>query len=308
MTTALTFPEFDNIPVSTKTFVVATNITIDLAGLHKLIEVTPYVVIPKKRGRKKKDAVVDPNKNIKNGSFISLDYEGDIKGVNLKKKKAKVNTDGTITPKFFRNSMSVVIKLDKLVNFKICKNGTFQLTGCKSRKHSEHCVELTWNILKDAPNLYKFKYGTQFSVMYVPSMRNIDFCVGFNVDREKLRYYMSTQYKNKCILEPSFGYTGLNIKFPLRENILDTPLVKKVWNGNSWDKSIINYQDYLNTLAPKDAKSKLAKKRFHTFLVFQSGKVIMSGLKSEYKKPIYDEFIGIIKKGFDEIEERLDAI
>jgi TATA-box binding protein (TBP) (component of TFIID and TFIIIB) len=308
MADSLKFPEFDDIPVSTKTFVAATNLSLDLAGLFDYITTVPYTVIPKKRGRKKKEPLPDPNKNIKPGSIISLDYEGKIKGVCLKKKKKKINTDGSVSNKFFRNSMSVDIILDKRVNFKICKNGTFQLTGCKTRKNAEQCVNKMWNIIRTNSRLYDFKYDTDFSVMYIPSMRNIDFSLGFNVDREKLRYYLLTEQNTKCILEPSFGYTGLNVKFPLKENILEMPIVKKTWKNKSWVMEMVTYQDYINTLPPKEAKNKLAKKRFHTFLVFQSGKVIMSGLTFNYKKPIYYEFLDIIRNGYDKIEERLDPV
>lgn len=306
MADKLVFPNFDDIPVSTKTFVAATNLKLDLALLFDYISTTPYIVIPKKRGRKKKEVVPDPNKHIKPGSIISLEYEGKIKGVCLKKKKPNINSDGTISNTFFRNSMSVVIILDKRINFKICKNGTLQLTGCKSRRHAEQCVDKMWGIIRTNPSLYEFKYESKFSVMYVPSMRNIDFPLNFNVDREKFRQYILTE--TDCILEPSFGYTGLNIKFPVTENILELPIVKKTWTGKDWVTSMVTYQDYINTLPPKEAKSKMAKQRFHTFLVFQSGKVIMSGLTFEYKKPIYYKFLDIIKNGFDNIEERLDPI
>lgn len=50
-------------------------------------------------------------------------------------------------------------------------------------------------------------------------MRNIDFSVGFIIDREKLNKYMVTQKDFHCLLETSFGYTGVNIKVPLQQDI-----------------------------------------------------------------------------------------
>lgn len=50
----LKYPEFDDIVVSTKTFIVKTNLVMDLKKLFDFLPVTDYVMLPKKRGRKKK--------------------------------------------------------------------------------------------------------------------------------------------------------------------------------------------------------------------------------------------------------------
>lgn len=301
----LVFPEFNDIEVSTKTFVAATNLKIDIYKLFRRLPVTPYTVVPKKRGRKKKVVQEDPNQDILPGSIISLSCEEETRGVVLKKKKKREN--GSDSTQYFRNAMSVVIILDKKINFKICKNGTFQLTGCKSRTHADQCVETIWDLIREEKDIYEYRYGTEFCVIYVPSMRNIDFPLGFTVDREKLKMYMYSEHNTHCILEPSFGYTGVNIKFSLKENILDMHLTKKTYKNGHWKTSLVKYRDYIETLTPKDAKAKLAKKRYLTFLVFHSGKVIMSGVTAEYKKPVYYEFLDIIKQGYDQIEERLDT-
>ena len=49
----LVFPDFDTIKVSTKTFTASSNLEIDIAKLFSVLPITPYTVIPKKRGRKK---------------------------------------------------------------------------------------------------------------------------------------------------------------------------------------------------------------------------------------------------------------
>ena len=49
----LTFPVFEDIKVSTKTFIAMTNLIIDLKKLFDYLPITDYSVIPKKRGRKK---------------------------------------------------------------------------------------------------------------------------------------------------------------------------------------------------------------------------------------------------------------
>ena len=133
----LRFPNFSDITVSTKTFTATTNLTIDIKKLFQFLPITEYIVIPKKRGRKKKGLQPNPNKNITPGSIITIKCEGEIRGVEINPKKKK----GGRNKKWFRNSITVVIILDKPINFKVCRNGTFQMTGCKTHEHAESCVK-----------------------------------------------------------------------------------------------------------------------------------------------------------------------
>ena len=80
----LNFPDFDDIKVSTKTFIAMTNLKIDLNKLFDFLPITEYIVVPKKRGRKKKNASEDPNVDIKSGSIITMKFENNLKGVDLK--------------------------------------------------------------------------------------------------------------------------------------------------------------------------------------------------------------------------------
>ena len=86
----LVFPRFEDIPVSTKTFIVMTNLTLDIKKLYEFLPITEYIVVPKRRGRKKKTTAADPNKNIPDGSIITVDLANNVRGVCLKKKKKKV--------------------------------------------------------------------------------------------------------------------------------------------------------------------------------------------------------------------------
>jgi TATA-box binding protein (TBP) (component of TFIID and TFIIIB) len=308
----LVFPDFDDIKVSTKTFTAMTNLNIEIKKIYEKLPVTEYIVIAKKRGRKKKCEIVDPNKDIPEGSIITLKCEGELRGVELKPKKNKNNKK----QKWFRNSITVVIILDKPINFKICRNGTFQMTGCKTHEHAELCIKYIWKYIKDDDSLYSFSRGKDLETLFIPSMRNIDFSLGFTVDREKLNHYMSPSNKNSyinkvdkefhCLLETSFGYTGVNIKIPLKQDITKMRIKKLVYQDNNWLKINTTYQEYLDILPIKERETKINDERYNTFLVFHSGKVIMSGLTSYFMKDIYYYFLKIMKNGFDYIEERLD--
>ena len=297
----LVFPEFDDIKVSTKTFTATTNLNIQIDELYKTLPITPYVVVPKKRGRKKKCEQIEHNKSIKPGSIITVKYENEIRGVELKPKKTKTGKK----KKWFRNSITVVIILDKPINFKVCRNGTFQMTGCKSHEHADKCVKYIWEYIKNYSTIYSFTRGTTLEAIFIPSMRNIDFSLGFIVDREKLNQYMCIQKEFHCLLETSFGYTGVNIKVPLTKDIKSMQVKKIIEKDGEWQEVWTTYKEYLDILSPKERETKLQSERHNTFLVFHSGKVIMSGLTADFMREVYYYFLSIIRASFNKIEERL---
>lgn len=303
METKLTFPKFEDIPVSTKTFIVMTNIYINIRKLFEFLPITSYTVIPKRRGRKKKTNLPDPNIGIPNGSIITLDLANNIRGVSLKKKKKR---DGK-SMDYFRNSVTVVMILDgKKINFKISRNGKFQMTGCKFDKQAEDCIKYLWNYIKDTKDIYKIPENENFKALFIPAMRNIDFSLGFILDREKLDEYFNTNTNFTSLLEPSIGYTGVNIKIPVMKSITELKLRELTFKNGDWDKpNFIPYQNYLNTLKTKDQQKKVDKERFTTFLVFHSGKCICSSMCEDFAKDTYYEFIKIIQNSYKNFEEQL---
>jgi len=292
---------FKDIQVSTKTFTAMTNLQINIKELFDYLPVTPYVVIPKKRGRKKKGEQIVTNQGVKWGSIITLKCEGKLRGVELKPQKNKQGRK----QKWFRNSITIIIILDKPINFKVCRNGTFQMTGCKNSDHALECIKVTWNLIKDRKELYSFHTDNYLKCLFIPSMRNIDFSVGFLIDREKLNNFMAKQKQFHCLLETSFGYTGVNIKIPLDKDIQNMKIVKMDYIDNEWIKSDGIYKDYLDIISEKDRKQKLECQRYNTFLVFHSGKIIMSGLTSEFMEEIFYFFIKTIINSRESIEEKL---
>jgi TATA-box binding protein (TBP) (component of TFIID and TFIIIB) len=292
------FPNFDDIDVSTRTFTSSGNIKIKLDKLFDFLDVTPYSVVPKKRGRKKKVEQETKTVELNDGSIISLEFEGKIKGVRIKAKKQK---------KFFRNSLTVVMFIiNKFINFKVCRNGTFQLTGCKTEEHAENCIKYIWKYMKNHQELYTIENDEKPYFLVIPSMRNIDFSLGFLVDREKLNQHMISKQDNlHCLLETSFGYTGLNIKIPLQEDITQLQIKKLVFKEGEWVENYTIYKEFLDYLPEKERKKK-EYDRYNTFLVFQSGKVIHSGISNEYMKKSYYDFLDIINSCYENIEEKLD--
>lgn len=317
----LKFPEFDDVEVSTKTFIVMTNLILDINTMFNFLPTTEYILIPKRRGRKKKNEPVDPNIDISSGSIITVEYQGKVRGVRLRaKKKTK---DKKKRGNYFRNSATVVMIIDgKKINYKVSANGKFQMTGCKYDNQAEQCIKWFWSLIKNNNQIYRFSNTEQlkqnkneivefipdktFKAVFIPAMRNIDFSLNFCVDREKLDEYFNTCTDYHSLLETSFGYTGVNIKIPIKKSIKELTL-KEITYENEYEKeSSISYTEYLSMLSDKDMTKKLKKLRYNTFLVFHSGKTIMSGMESSFMRDEYYEFLDIIRDCYDIIEERLD--
>ena len=333
----LVFQDFDTIQVSTKTFIVVTNMTLDIDKLFDYLPLVEYILVPKRRGRKKKNEPADPNKDIQDGSIITLEYQNKIRGVDLKKKKKK-KKDNKKRGNYFRNSVTIVMIMDsKKINFKVSRNGKFQMTGCKKDNQAEDCVKCIWKYIKDSTGIFKiegqeldtdtdtdtdvdtededsnvipkpiYKNSPNLKVIFIPAMRNIDFGLNFFVDREKLDEYFNMCTNHHSLLETSFGYTGVNIKIPINKSIEELQLKQIEYTNEKWLEPIyVPYANYLDMLSPKDVAKKLKKQRYNTFLVFHSGKVIMSGMESTFMKNIYYEFLDIIRECYDIIEERLE--
>lgn len=307
---------YDNIPASTKTFIVRTNITININELFEYLPITPYIVIPKRRGRKKKNSPANPNKNISDGSIITLEYQDKIRGVDLKNKRKKkkcVDTSNLSQNQltYFRNATTVVMVINnKIINFKISRNGKFQMTGCKFVKQAESCIHYIWTYIKNT-DLYKFtdEKDTELCSMFVPSMRNIDFDIGFNIDRHVLDHYINTFTEYHSLLETSIGYTGVNIKFPYTQPITDVKVKEITWKDGKWcNECYVPYSKYLKTEKQKDQKKKLDKKRYTTFLVFHSGKTIMSTISKDFGRDPFYKFLNIVKQNRDIFEEKIEPL
>lgn len=296
------YKTFNEIDVSTMTIVATTNWKIDIKSLFEYLEVTPFTVIPKKRGRKPKKLREEPVKEIKEGSVVTMIYKDKMKGVFLKEKKADKKTN------YFRNSLTIVIFIKgKMINTKISENGKFQITGSKTEQHAEECIKFIWSYIQTINSLHNInicKYTDKPECIFVIYMTNMDFEIGFKINRQALDQYINENTVHDSILETSFGYPGVNIKMKLNRN--KNPTIKKIYLDETkvWKNTEILYEDYTNTLSPKDKKKDL-KERQHTFLVFQSGNVILSSKHIIYMKDVYEEFMTTIFSARKIIEENL---
>ena len=149
--------------------------------------------------------------------------------------------------------------------------------------------------------------NTNLEVIYVTVMANINFSLGFCINKENLDEYINKNTDYVSLLETTFGYTGVNIKMPL-EQMDNMPITKMIYrsDGDRWEKKMLSYKDYILTLDDKERLKEKNKTHYNTFLVFQSGNVILSSHHKECMRDTYHEFLNIIHRCRDHIEEKIE--
>jgi hypothetical protein len=294
---------FDQIGISTETIIGKTNWKININELFLNLPVTDYAVIPKKRGRRPKyEKKIEPQK-LNDGEIITLKLGDKVRGVDLKVKKSKNSNKN-----YFRNSITIVMYCDsKLINFKISKNGKFQFTGCKNDVNAHKCLNFIRHYIGNDKKILSTPANISPEVIYITVMANINFSLGFCVNKENLDQYVNKNTQYYSLLETSFGYTGVNIKIPLPK-IDNIPITKMVYDAkeNVWNSQKLSYHDYVLLLDDKEKVKEKNKVRYNTFLVFQSGNVILSSPHKECMRDTYHEFLSIINTCRPEIEEKIN--
>jgi TATA-box binding protein (TBP) (component of TFIID and TFIIIB) len=278
---------YDDIKVSTKTVIAISNVTIDIEGVYR-----SYPLL------KETEAVSTPGIVVK-----TIYYGADRRGVALPEKRKK--------KKSFRNAINVICGVDpmstKTVNFKLSKNGKFQMTGCKSEEQASSVVAFFISeLLTHCREHITVNKNRSITVFFQTVMTNIDFSIGFKINRQKLDEFMNRYTEHHSLLETSCGYTGVNIKYQL--------------NRKWWDVSVpvIMCEDIESSLpiewkqntAPLSQLTEITtekkqKKKYNTFLVFHSGNIIMSGMLRETMKDDFDVFVRMLMGWKEEIQERI---
>lgn len=305
MVNANVIPDFNSIKVSTKTIIAVSNLTFNLSLLYNYLPITEYTVVKRKRGRKKKTEVIDPNKDIPAGSIISLQNKNNIRGVIVKKKKESKT--------YFLNSLTVIIVLEggKIINIKISQNGKFQITGCKDNKHFLDAITFIYRHIKEAEEqigekMCFFKADETIpKVIFNIVMKNIDFKIGFSIQREKLDTFINDRTNFYSSFEGSVN-TGVNIKIESKKPYDDHLDCLEIISPTEVKFGLTPYSEYVKYLDEKEKKKEKKKEKYHTFLVFCSGSVIMSS-SGILMEPVYKELVGILLENRQHFEEKIST-
>jgi hypothetical protein len=304
---------FNQLKYSTKTVIAVTNMKINLDLFYQYVPIVNYSFPKKKRGRKKEGDVshLGPNKldYFPIGSIIALKNKKTIRGELPKKRQTASST-------FFRNSVTIQMKIDennKFVNGKVCSNGKFQITGCNDEVYAYKFIYYLYDLMKTTSeqigeDIFTIQKNSIFRTEYPSAiinvvMKNINFKIGFNVNRERLDNYVreNTEYYSLFL---SDLHTCVSIKMEAKrpsEEKLDMVVMK---GPDDFEKSLVDFSVYS---LHYDHNKKNEKKKYHTFLVFYSGSVILSSCGPETEM-VYNRFAEIIEQNKESLKEDPDEV
>jgi len=303
-----TIKKFEEIAISTKTVIGISNLKINLEKFYNYMPVTDYIPPQKKRGRKRRIQITTASNNIPFGSIISIQRKKEVRGAILKtkKKSSDKSDEEENTPRnekdYFLHSVSLVVVLDdnKQINIKVSSNGKLQITGCKC---DDHFIDAVISVYKTMIEVEKWTGEKLFTlegpleVVFNTVMQNMDFNVGFRINRYKLDKYIN-QYTNYCSIFEGSLSTGVNIK--VRSDPDVHPKILKIrYSNGQLDRFYTSFEEYKILL---NKKKETKRDKHHTFLVFASGSIIMSSRGSEMKE-VYDSLIDILTNNREHFED-----
>jgi hypothetical protein len=145
-----------------------------------------------------------------------------------------------------------------------------------------------------------FTLNSPLEVVFNTVMQNMDFNVGFKINRQKLDKFIEKHTLHTSIYEGSLA-TGVNIK--VKSNTAIEPIITKIYyDGKDLEIGYCSYDEYKTIL---NKKKETKKDKRHTFLVFSSGSVIMSSRGSGMKE-IYDDIVDIFTNNRQHFEMTTD--
>lgn len=280
---------YDEIKVSTKTVIAVSNIMVDIEGVYRHFPLEEEI-----------SSTLEPGEI----AVRTIYYGADRRGVSLPEKRKK--------KKSFRNAINVICSVDpnstKTINFKLSKNGKFQMTGCKSEDQASRVVSyFIEQLLTHCREHVTVNKNQSILVFFQTVMTNIDFSIGFKINRQKLDEYMNKYTEHHSLLETSCGYTGVNIKYELNRKWWDVQVPVLVCEDASGSSSMLEWKQSTAPLSQlmEIPTEKKQKKKYNTFLVFHSGNIIMSGMLRDTMKDDFDVFVRMLIGWKEQIQERI---
>lgn len=231
--------------------------------------------------------------------ILSAKYQSFKKGfIEEKPKKSKKNTGEKPIKKNFLNCVTMIVFIDKKINIKFFKNGVFQLTGCKNINHVIESITIIRNTLFKVKDHFKFDHNSDDLIVYIKSaMRNIDFNLGYQINRFSFFDYLVNTYKNNDnVVIPDAVGNKMDTKIKIRltqEEILTLPVVKFVFPSRQ--KTTLCFKDCVDIIEPEKNKTCYKPKdKFVSIFIFQNGKVLLSAADETLQHKYFDWFLALI--------------
>lgn len=314
---------FDEIPISTSTIIGIPNINLNLENLFNNLPVVN----------------IDPNDNItyREGDIILINYNERYRGYHPKMCKTNYFRN-TLTVVIFVKNKKQNVKIFTTPTSE--SSNKIQQPGCK---HINDCITTfcyLWKHIYQHCQYTILNNEKYVSIILQIVMSNVNFNINFSVNREKLDKIINQKQINpyNSIMQPNFGHTGVNITAPITDDVTNFDMDKYIIdefnlsNDNTYPLNIqicqvsdsdknndyiknnnymkiyhtkISFNSFLNTLHEKEKNRQLQliNEKTNTFLVFYSGKVIMSGFIPKFMKTPYTDFCSLLERLKPEIEE-----
>ena len=277
----------NDLKFSTRTIICELNFNLDIDKL--------YHILP----------IACPLKEFGKTNICYMYNKTNFKGDPQKKKKKTKKSKDSKDIKSFRNSLNLLIesKEGSLYTIKIGRLGRFHVTGVKDHLESYDIVKylVSLMLLSSEKDIFLNKDDDidchLVKVKFLTIMTNYIYNTEFKIDKEKLNNLLNTQSDFINLYETSFGYTGVNVKKEIDikkfQNKIDMPI-------HVYDKK---KQNWTVLYEKREIFGKLNKPKHNTFLVFNSGKCIVSGIQEELMQEDFDLFSTFLQSNRHYIEE-----
>lgn len=299
--TAISVDDFPKYPRYTTTYIAVVNWKIDYVSLFQHLKF-PKLQKDPLDGMKRAEVKLD----VKSGSVLQVKYKDAYKIVHIRGFGQKGNKKVGC----FSNSATIVMYINKIIVIKVPSNGKIHITGCRTEEQVYSAVHAIWRhikkIRKKHPEVALIPEGEVPRVIYFASMNNISMNLGFNVNKRRIHefLYKDTEFS---IIPNDKKYAGVTAKLEV-EGLQELPLVRHRFLNGRWYKSMANWNDYLAMLSAKDRQKEKKTERYHTFLIFHSGKVIQSGPRYALMEDVFRYFIGLITEHRGFIEDKTTEV
>ena len=198
----------------------------------------------------------------------------------------------------FRNVVNLIVQSgDRLINIKISAHGNLQITGGRDKEKVYNAVVyLLFLIHQFCPQIV-LNWKDNVDIVFRTVMTNVVFSVGYLIDKSKLNDVIQNATNFYNLFETSFGYTGMNIKIPVEKEQQDAQISRCV-SIHFPSKHVKNTDQIVQMHFKKPQK-------FNTFLVFHSGKILMSGMIEENMTHDFHMFHNFLKIHQSKIKENI---
>ncbi len=288
------YKEFEELGTSTKTVMVYANVNFDFKRLFRKLPITE-VDVPLTKKKKLPDM-----KKVKapRNAIISLRHGNEFRGIVTKPDIVK-KEGGT---NYFLNQTTCILSLgEKNLHIMIFKN-KLKIAGSKETEQANEAVHLLWkHILKISKSYEMMENETVPRFIFDVVMTNVDFKLGFKIDRKKLNNLMNNPRYKKHVFMSRFETTGsTNVNIKMHCNVPDNFYYTCMILEEGKKPKFVKYKENIF-----DEKKDKKKEKYTTFLVFRSSKVIESGRYYESMRDSYNYFTENIIKYKDLIEEKI---